>query len=86
MGLFKAGKFLVCGLLVLMRVVSLFFYLRLCFRFYSSYLPETFPFFFGVLMRRKMGGKRFLIFIVGTCVVMLGGLLLMGPLTFTLLT
>uniref|UniRef100_A0AAU6PX10 NADH-ubiquinone oxidoreductase chain 2 n=1 Tax=Ophiomonas sp. TaxID=3135530 RepID=A0AAU6PX10_9ECHI len=86
LGLFNAGKFLVCVLLVLMSVVSLFFYLRLCFSFYSSYLPETFPFFFGVLMSSNMGGKSFLIFIVGTCIVMLGGLLLMGPLTFTLLT
>jgi formate hydrogenlyase subunit 3/multisubunit Na+/H+ antiporter MnhD subunit len=39
-GLFKRGSFIVCGYLIMMRIVSLFFYLRLCYLLYRVYWPE----------------------------------------------
>jgi len=40
LGLLQNNFYLICGFLIVMRVISLFFYLRLCFSLYSLYYPE----------------------------------------------
>jgi NADH:ubiquinone oxidoreductase subunit 2 (subunit N) len=40
LGLLKSSKYLLCGFLIFFSLVSLFFYLRLCFNLYSLYWRE----------------------------------------------
>nr|QNQ65318.1 NADH dehydrogenase subunit 2 [Amphiura sp. JN-2020] len=40
-GLVKANAYMVGGYLILMSLISLFFYLRLCYLLYSTYWPEA---------------------------------------------
>lgn len=41
LGLVRGGSYLVCGYLIVMSLISLFYYLRICYNLYSLYVPEV---------------------------------------------
>nr|YP_010120058.1 NADH dehydrogenase subunit 2 [Amphioplus laevis]QRC36789.1 NADH dehydrogenase subunit 2 [Amphioplus laevis] len=77
--LLKSSFYLVCGGLIFGGLISLFFYLRLCYNLYCLYWPESKVIILGSFIKTQESMLVMALIIVGAVVSVL--FLVMGPLT-----
>uniref|UniRef100_A0AAU8HQ57 NADH-ubiquinone oxidoreductase chain 2 n=1 Tax=Silax daleus TaxID=3230861 RepID=A0AAU8HQ57_9ECHI len=80
-GIINHGGYLVCGYLILMSLISLFFYLRLCYNIYSLYWPEPKINLLGSFIININSWGVIWFGLVGSIFLLVLGIFIVGPIS-----